>query len=71
MIDAGLSDVEFVAVNTDIQQLTLSDAAIKIHIGRELTQGLAPVPRPTSAAAPPRNPTTSSSARCAARTWSS
>ncbi len=40
MIDAGLSDVEFVAVNTDIQQLTLSDAAIKIHIGRELTQGL-------------------------------
>ena len=40
MIDAGLSDVEFVAVNTDIQQLTLSDAAVKIHIGRELTQGL-------------------------------
>ena len=40
MIDAGISDVEFVAVNTDIQQLTLSDAEIKIHIGRELTQGL-------------------------------
>src|SRR5215208_6561374 len=40
MIDAGIADVEFVAVNTDIQQLTLSDAAIKIHIGRELTQGL-------------------------------
>jgi cell division protein FtsZ len=40
MIDAGLSDVEFVAVNTDIQQLALSDAPMKIHIGRDLTQGL-------------------------------
>src|SRR5947208_12230202 len=40
MIDAGISDVEFVAVNTDIQQLALSDAPVKIHIGRELTQGL-------------------------------
>jgi cell division protein FtsZ len=40
MIDAGISDVEFVAVNTDIQQLALSDAPMKIHIGRELTQGL-------------------------------
>ena len=40
MIDAGIEDVEFVAVNTDIQQLALSDAPVKIHIGRELTQGL-------------------------------
>jgi cell division protein FtsZ len=40
MIDAGISEVEFVAVNTDIQQLALSDAPVKIHIGRELTQGL-------------------------------
>jgi cell division protein FtsZ len=40
MIDAGIGDVEFVAVNTDIQQLALSDAPVKIHIGRELTQGL-------------------------------
>src|ERR687898_1492769 len=40
MIDAGIADVEFVAVNTDIQQLALSDAPVKIHIGRELTQGL-------------------------------
>jgi cell division protein FtsZ len=40
MIDAGLSDVEFVAVNTDLQQLALSDAEVKIHIGRELTGGL-------------------------------
>jgi cell division protein FtsZ len=40
MIDAGLSQVEFVAVNTDIQQLHGSDASVKIHIGRELTEGL-------------------------------
>jgi cell division protein FtsZ len=40
MMDAGISQVEFVAVNTDIQQLQMSDAQTKIHIGRELTQGL-------------------------------
>ena len=40
MIDAGISAVEFVAVNTDLQQLALSDAEVKIHIGRELTGGL-------------------------------
>jgi cell division protein FtsZ len=40
MIDAGLSQVEFVAVNTDMQQLQMSDASTKIHIGQELTQGL-------------------------------
>ena len=40
MIDAGISQVEFIAVNTDIQQLRTSDAPVKIHIGRELTQGL-------------------------------
>ena len=40
MIDAGISGVEFVAVNTDIQQLQMSDAPVKIHIGRELTNGL-------------------------------
>jgi cell division protein FtsZ len=40
MIDAGISQVEFVAINTDMQQLQLSDAPVKIHIGRELTQGL-------------------------------
>jgi cell division protein FtsZ len=40
MIDAGISQVEFVAVNTDMQQLQTSDASTKIHIGQELTQGL-------------------------------
>jgi cell division protein FtsZ len=40
MMDAGISQVDFVAINTDIQQLQMSDAPVKIHIGRELTQGL-------------------------------
>jgi cell division protein FtsZ len=40
MIDAGINQVEFVAVNTDLQQLQMSDAETKIHIGRELTKGL-------------------------------
>jgi cell division protein FtsZ len=40
MIDAGISGVDFVGVNTDLQQLGLSDAELKIHIGRELTGGL-------------------------------
>ena len=40
MVDAGVSQVEFVAVNTDLQQLQTSEAPVKIHIGRELTRGL-------------------------------
>jgi cell division protein FtsZ len=40
MIEAGVSQVEFIAVNTDIQQLRTCEAPIKLHIGRELTQGL-------------------------------
>src|SRR5262249_49752279 len=40
MIDAGLSQVEFIAVNTDQQQLQFSDAPLKIHIGEALTEGL-------------------------------
>ena len=40
MIDAGLRGVEFQAINTDAQALLLSDAEVKIDIGRELTRGL-------------------------------
>ncbi|HEY3961826.1 MAG TPA: cell division protein FtsZ [Gaiellaceae bacterium] len=40
MLDAGITQVDFVAVNTDIQQLQMSDAQTKIHIGSELTEGL-------------------------------
>ena len=40
MIDAGLKGVEFVAVNTDAQALLISDADVKLDIGRQLTRGL-------------------------------
>ena len=40
MIDAGINQVDFIAVNTDVQQLQISEAETKIHIGGNLTQGL-------------------------------
>lgn len=40
MIDAGLRGVEFIAINTDAQQLLMSAADVKVDIGRELTRGL-------------------------------
>ena len=40
MIEAGLKGVEFIAINTDAQQLIMSDADVKLDIGRELTRGL-------------------------------
>ena len=40
MIDAGLKGVEFIGVNTDAQALLMSDADLKLDIGRELTRGL-------------------------------
>jgi cell division protein FtsZ len=40
MVDAGLSGVEFVAVNTDAQALVMCDADVKIHIGAKATRGL-------------------------------
>ncbi|CAN5128545.1 hypothetical protein BH18ACT12_BH18ACT12_14230 [soil metagenome] len=47
MIDAGINQVDFVAVNTDMQQLQISEAETKIHIGRDLTQGLGSGSDPT------------------------
>lgn len=40
MIDRGLRGVEFIAINTDAQALLLSDADVKLDVGRELTRGL-------------------------------
>ena len=40
MIEAGLRGVEFIAVNTDAQALLMSDADVKLDVGRELTRGL-------------------------------
>ena len=40
MIEVGLQGVEFIAINTDAQALLMSDADVKLDIGRELTRGL-------------------------------
>ncbi|MDT4970812.1 MAG: cell division protein FtsZ, partial [Pseudonocardiales bacterium] len=40
MIEHGLKGVEFIAVNTDAQALLMSDADVKLDVGRELTRGL-------------------------------
>jgi len=40
MIECGLKGVEFIAVNTDAQALLMSDADVKLDVGRELTRGL-------------------------------
>ena len=40
MIERGLRGVEFIAINTDAQALLMSDADVKLDIGRELTRGL-------------------------------
>jgi cell division protein FtsZ len=40
MIDVGLKGVEFIAINTDAQHLLMSDADVKLDIGRATTRGL-------------------------------
>ena len=40
MIDAGVRGVEFIAINTDAQALLMSDADIKLDLGRDITRGL-------------------------------
>ena len=40
MIEAGLKGVEFIAINTDSQQLIMSDADVKLDIGKKVTRGL-------------------------------
>jgi len=47
MVDAGMSGVEFIAVNTDAQALMVCDADVKIHIGSAATRGLGAGADPT------------------------
>src|SRR5213080_575298 len=47
MVDAGLTGVEFIAVNTDAQALLMCDADVKIHIGSKITRGLGAGADPT------------------------
>ncbi len=46
MIEAGIRGVEFIAINTDAQQLSASEAPTRIHIGEALTKGLGAGARP-------------------------
>jgi hypothetical protein len=71
MIEVGLKGVEFIAINTDAQALLMSDADVKLDVGRELTRGLGAGRRPRSAGRRPRT-TARRSRRCSrAPTWSS
>ena len=47
MIEEGLKGVEFIAINTDAQALLMSDADLKLDIGREITRGLGAGSDPT------------------------
>jgi cell division protein FtsZ len=69
MMDAGIAQVDFVAVNTDGQQLELSDAPVKIHIGESITQGLGSGADPETGRRSPRKATTMCAPHCAGATW--
>ena len=59
MIEAGVRGVEFVALNTDAQALLMSDADVKVDIGRDISRGL-------GAGANPEVGRAAAEARCAA-----
>ncbi len=72
MIDVGLKGVEFIAINTDAQALLMSDADVKLDIGRELTRGLGAGAEPRGRHAGRRGPPPTRSRRCSrAPTWCS
>jgi cell division GTPase FtsZ len=71
MIELGLRGVEFIAVNTDAQALLMSDADVKLDVGRELTRGLGAGADPEVGAAPPRTTRRRSRRPSRAPTWSS
>ena len=66
MIESGLKGVEFIAVNTDAQALLMSDADVKLDIGRDLTRVSARVPTPRWVGRQPRI-TCRRSRRCSGR----
>ncbi len=72
MIDAGLKGVEFIAVNTDAQALLMSDADVKLDVGRDLTRGLGAGSDPEVGRRPPQTHITTRSKRWSgAPTWCS
>ena len=71
MIESGLRGVEFIAVNTDAQALLMSDAEVKLDIGRETTRGLGAGSDPDSARTRPMSTPTRSKRSSRAPTWCS
>ena len=71
MIEVGLKGVEFIAINTDAQALLMSDADVKLDIGRELTRGLGAVANPDVGRRRPRTTGRRSRRSSRAPTWSS
>lgn len=71
MIEQGLKGVEFIAVNTDAQALLMSDADVKLDVGRELTVASAPVPTRKWVARQPKITRTRSKRSSRAPTWCS
>ena len=71
MIEVGLKGVEFIAINTDAQALLMSDADVKLDVGRELTRVSGPARRRRSGGR--RRRTTARRSRRSSRglTWSS
>jgi len=68
MIRAKVEGVEFIAANTDLQALKLSQAPIKLQIGGKLTKGLGAGANPRSGAKPRSRIPTKSSKPSKART---
>lgn len=71
MIEVGLKGVEFIAINTDAQALLMSDADVKLDVGRELTRGLGAGATRMLVVRRPRTTSRRSKTSCAVRTWSS
>lgn len=71
MIEQGLKGVEFIAINTDAQALLMSDADVKLDVGRDSTRGLGAGATQRSDAEPPKTPRMKSRSCYAAPTWCS
>ena len=69
MIRAKVEGVEFIAANTDLQALKLSQAPVKLQLGAKLTKGLARARIPRLAAKPRSRTLKKFSKRSTARTW--
>lgn len=71
MIEVGLRGVEFIAINTDAQALLMSDADVKLDVGRELTRGLGAGQTRRSASRQQKTTPTRSKKFSVVLTWSS